>query len=126
MGINETPQFVKDAEGLSLSKKVRDALRAWAETAGRVQTNRTRLCFRSPKCSFEIWNARIPDPDHRKGCSGGFRLLYFFNLRENSIFLDKIEERAKFGDKKEHPKDQQRYTRYLEELKEYLLKELKS
>lgn len=123
---NETAEFVRCAEELELSDMVRDSLRSWAPTVGRVQTNKTKRVFCSPKNNFEIWVARIPDPDSNRGSSGGFRLVYFFNLREQSIFLDKIERRANMGFKDEKPREKHKFDAYIESLKTYLLKELET
>lgn len=120
---NETSEFVRCCEDLSLSKDVREAIEAWAKTTGRVQTNKTKLYFRSPKNIFDIWDARIPDPDHNKGSSGGFRLVYFFNLTESSIYVDKIDRRADRSGRKEHPKTQQVHEKYLRELKLSLVRD---
>ena len=121
---NQTSEFIKSIEEEKISQQVVDAIQRWATSVGRVQTNKTKHYFRSPKNKFEIWTGRIPDPDCNRGSSGGFRLVYFFNLSEQSIYLDKIERRKNLGSKSDHPKDQKKFTAYLEELKKYLLKEL--
>lgn len=121
---NKTSEFIKCCEKLEISQEILDAIESWAVSVGRVQTNKQKNYFRSPKNIFEIWVARIPDPDSNKGTSGGFRLIYFFNLNEKSIYVDCIERRQNLGSKTERPKDQQKFTNYLEELKNYLLKEL--
>lgn len=117
---NETEEFIRSKNSLRLSNKVLTALQDWSQTVGRVQTNRTKLFFRSPSNIFEIWTGRVPDPDNNKGCSGGFRLVYFFKLTENAVYLDKIEHRSSVGGKNEHPKEQQKFTNYLNNLKESL------
>jgi hypothetical protein len=122
--VNKTAEFVSCAEDLALSELVLTSLDNWAVTVGKVQTNKTKLYFRSPKNNFEIWTARIPDPDSNRGASGGFRLVYFFNNIDCSIHLDKIEKRANLGNKTEHPRDQQKHTAYLDSLKSFLLREL--
>ncbi len=123
---NETPEFIDCSEKLRLSEKVRSSLKSWAVGVGRVQTNKTKHFFRSPNNIFEIWTARIPDPDSNKGSSSGFRLVYFINLVEGTIFLDFIEKRSELGGRREHPRDQRKFTKYLNDFKNYLLKELDS
>lgn len=121
---NETPDFIRSSEELNLSQKVRDSIKAWAVSVKRQITNRSKLYFRSPNNIFEIWNARLPDPDSNKGTKGGFRLTYFFNLADNSINLGEMERRDKLGGRRERPRDHQKYENYLKELKKYLLREL--
>ncbi len=121
---NKTPEFIQCSEKLELSKEVLDAIESWAKSVGRVQTNKQKRCFCSPNNIFEIWTARVPDPDANRGTSGGFRLVYFFNIKESAIYVSKIEKRNSLGGKTERPKDQQKFTEYLEELKKYLLREL--
>lgn len=123
---NETATFVKSADELGLSQIVRDALKSWAVSVGRVQTNKTKHFFRSPRNVFEIWTARVPDPDRNKGASGGFRLVYFFLIAESAIYLDRIEHRSDLGGRSEHPKSQREFTTYLNDLKSYLIKEFDS
>lgn len=119
---NETAEFVRCSEELELSNFVRDALKSWAKTVGRVVTNKTRLGYRSPRNKYELWIARVPDPDSSRGSSGGFRLVYFFNIPESSIHLDLMERRSDLGFKKEHPRDKQKFTNYINSLKEQLKK----
>ena len=123
---NTTPEFIKSSEELGLSQLVLDSLENWAITIYRVQTPKTKCCFRSPNNKFEIWIARIPDPDSNKGCSGGFRLVYFFILEKNSIYLDRIERRNDLGGKRERPRDQQKFNSYFMELKKYLMDKIES
>lgn len=123
---NETPEFVDSAEKLKLSESVKNSLKSWAESANRVPTTRSKVIFRSPHNIFEIWTARMPDPDSNKGTRGGFRLAYFFNLTDESIHLDRIEHRSSLGSKKEHSGDMHKFTQYLNVLKKYLLAKLDS
>jgi len=117
---DETQEFVKSSESIGLSLKVRDSVKSWAETVVRVQTNKTTCLYRTPRNKFELWVARIPDPDSNKGSSGGFRLFYFFNIPECLVFVDLIESRSEMGFKKEHPRDKQRMTAYVNSMKKYL------
>lgn len=121
---NETAEFIISAERVGLSDKTREALKSWAPSIRRTPTPANKILFRSQSNSFEIWAARIPNPEVNKGKSGGFRLLYILNLKESSIYLDKIEFRADKGSKNEHPKDQQKATEYLVYLKGKLMKEI--
>lgn len=123
---NETPEHIRCCEELGISAEIKDAIKNWARTVGRVTTNRQKLFHRSAHNIFEIWVARVPNPDANKGNSGGFRLVYFLNIKESAIYVDKMEHRANLGGKNERPKDQQRATAYLEELKEYLIRELEN
>jgi mRNA-degrading endonuclease RelE of RelBE toxin-antitoxin system len=123
---NETPEYIRCCEELGISVEVKDAIKSWARTVGKVTTNRQKLFHRSAHNIFEIWVARVPNPDANRGSSGGFRLVYFLNTKESGIYVDKIEHRADLGGKTERPRDQQRATAYLEELKEYLIRELES
>ncbi len=100
---NKTPQFVRSEEELGLSSVVLESLEQWAVSASRIQTNRTKRYFCSPNNIFEIWTARIPNPDSNRGKSGGFRLVYFFVLRESAIYLDRMEHRSEIGGRDEHP-----------------------
>lgn len=123
---NETPTFVRCSEELGLSEEVLEAIKNWAKTVGRVQTQKTKRYFSSPNDKFEIWVARIPDPDSNKGSRKGFRLVYFFILKEEAIHLDLIQQRKDQGGRKEHPKAQEKFSRYLRDLKQYLLGRLDS
>ena len=123
---NETDDFIKSADKIDLSDQVRESIRQWAKDLRRTQTNKTKLYFRSPSQVFEIWTARIPDPESNRGASGGFRLTYFFVLNELAVHMGQIEYRKKVGFKKERPKDKQRYEKYLRELKNYLMHELET
>lgn len=120
---NKTPQFVRSIEEVDVSDKVVEAIGQWALSVPRVQTNRTKRWFCSPHNIFEIWTARIPNPDSNKGKSGGFRLIYFFLLTEGSIHVDRMEQRADLGGRDERPREQKEFTEYLETLKLELTKE---
>jgi len=121
---NKTSDFVKCSENLSLSEQVLTAIESWAVSVGRVPTNKQKKYFCSPHNIFEIWVARVPDPDSNKGSSGGFRMIYFLNIKESSIHIDRIEKRTDIGYKGEKTKSKQKWEKYLEELKAYLLETL--
>src|SRR3989344_5056896 len=119
---NITPEYIRCCEGLCLSQEVKDAIERWAVTVGRTPTKLQKPLFRTENKIFEMWTARLPDPDSNKGKSGGFRLIYFFNLHESSIHVDRIERRDEKGGRNERPRDQQKGTAYVESLKEHLAK----
>ena len=91
-------------------------------TTTKISTNKQKIYFRSPGNLFEIWVARIPDPDSNKGSSGGFRPVYFLDIKEQTIHIDKIERRNAVGFKTEKTKEKQKFQNYLEDIKGYLLK----
>lgn len=124
-----TSEFEKCTKELKISESVIDAIENWARTFNRAQTNKSKLFFSSP-CKFEIWAIRIPDPDSNVGSSGGFRMVCHIVFGEDGctdiIFVDRIERRKAHGGKNERPKDQAKYTKYLEELKKDLKKAVDS
>lgn len=121
---NETAEYVRCSEDLKISADVKTQIKSWAISTNRTSTKRSKPVFRSPNNVFEVWITRLPDPDRNKGASGEFRLWYFFDLKENSIYLDHIEHREDLGFGDGHPRDKQRLDAYLEDLKNYLLKKL--
>ncbi|MEI7462901.1 MAG: hypothetical protein WCK03_00725 [Candidatus Taylorbacteria bacterium] len=106
---------------MQISDDVVLAIENWITSVGRMETGKQKVYFRSPHNIFEIWIARIPDPDSNKGSSGGFRLVYFLNIPDNSVFVDKLESRSAIGFKDERPRDKQKFQSYLADLKQYLL-----
>lgn len=123
---NETSEFVECAEQLELSEQIREALKSWARSVNRTPSKRCKIYFRSPNNIFEIWTARIPDPDSNRGSRSGFRLAYILNLTEDAIYVDKIEQRANLGSRRERPRDMRRFNQYLDSLKEHLLERFES
>jgi len=119
---NKTSEFVKCSEKLGISEETHIAIENWVTSVGRIETGRQKIIFRSPRNSFEIWIARIPDPESNKGKSGGFRLVYILNLKENAVYVDKMEKRSSMGFGDERPRDKQKFQEYISELKIYLLK----
>lgn len=117
--VNKTHTFVKCVEKEKISDSTVEAIETWIKTFTLVQTSSSKCVFISPTRIFQIWNVRIPDPDSKKGKSGGFRLICFFTSDE--AYLDLIESRKGMGFKQEHPKDKQRYTNYINDLKKELL-----
>lgn len=119
--VNKTSNYNNCVTHERISKEVQDAIEEWSKKVTLVPTKNFRCYFISPKRIFQIWNAKLPDPDYRKGRRSGFRLVCFFLTFQNIIFLDLIERRNDLGGKNERPRDQQRYTAYLVELKKELL-----
>lgn len=93
----EREQFVRMCDKIVISITVREAIKSWAPTVGRNEIPRQKLVYRSPKNGYEAWAAGIPNPDSNKGKSGGYRIVYYLALRENTINLDFIEERKELG-----------------------------
>lgn len=125
--INETQYFNKSSQ--NVSSVTIESIKNWAQTVIRAQTPRNRLYFRSPSKKFEIWVARIPDKDADKGCSGGFRQVYFFVFNNDlleDLYLDLLEDRRKIGYKKERPKDKEKFEKHLRKLKSELIESLES
>ena len=118
----EREQFVRMCEKTEVSVEVREAIKSWAPTVTRQQIPRQKLVYRSPKNRYEAWAAGIPNPDSNKGKSGGYRLIYFLDLIENTINLDFIEERKELGFRDEGHRKKDRYNDYIRELKDYLKK----
>ena len=118
----EREQFVRMCEKVDISVTVRDAIKLWAPTVSRFELSRQKLVYRSPKNRYEAWIAGIPNPDSNKGKSGGYRVVYFLDLIENTINLDFIEERKELGFRNEGHRKKDRYNDYIRELKEYLKK----
>lgn len=67
--------------------------------------------------------ARVPNPDSNRGKSGGYRVVYFLDLTENTVNLDFIEERKELGFRDEGQRKKGRYNDYIRGLKEYLEKQ---
>jgi hypothetical protein len=120
--VNKTPVFVRCVEEAEVSPVVIEAIEAWAAGSNLTPSKKSRVCYRSPNNIFQIWSARLPDPDHNRGTSGGFRLTYFYLIKERAVYLDLIERRSDQGTKREHPKDQARYTQHINNLRDTLTK----
>lgn len=118
----EREQFVRVCEKVGVSARVREAIKLWAPTVSRFELSRQKLVYRSPKNRFEAWAAGIPNPDSNKGKRGGYRVVYFLDLTENTINLDFIEERKELGFRDEGHRKKDRYNGYISALKEYLKK----
>ncbi|MBU4299258.1 hypothetical protein KJ636_04405 [Patescibacteria group bacterium] len=118
----EREQFVRMCDKIVISITVREAIKSWAPTVGRNEIPRQKLVYRSPKNGYEAWAAGIPNPDSNKGKSGGYRIVYYLALRENTINLDFIEERKELGFLGEGHRKKDKYNDYIRDLKEYLKK----
>lgn len=116
----EREQFVRMCEKVRVSQTVRDAIKWWAPTVSRFELSRQKLVYRSSRNRFEAWAAGIPDPASNRGKSGGYRVVYFLDIREGTINLDFIEERKNLGFKDEGRHRKDRYQEYIAELKNYL------
>ncbi|MDD3480892.1 MAG: hypothetical protein PHW75_01545 [Patescibacteria group bacterium] len=124
LSFNRTSEFDKCIGKLGITEEVVGHIESWAISFNRVQSNKAKLYFRSPANKFEIWAIRIPDPDSNAGSSSGFRMvcyIIFDEVEGDSIFVDKTERRKNNGSRKERPKDQAKYTAYLNRLKKELL-----
>lgn len=123
--VNKTQTFIRCVESEKISKNTVEAIEAWVKDVRLIHLKSFRLVYVSPARTFQIWNAKIPDPDSQKGKTGGFRLVCFFVKAENNVnavYLDLIEKRKDLGFKNEHPKDKQCYDRQIENLKKELMK----
>ncbi len=110
--VEKTPTFIQQVEKGIISKEIESFIEAWARTAYPIQTNSNKLVYRQEKNVYEIWNARIPDLDHNKGKSSGFRLIYYIVKKEKELYLDLIEERRTFDDQK----NKNKYDQYIKNL----------
>ena len=119
--VSKTGRFLKSVKKNDISDSVVDSAESWAQGTSLVVSGRFKRVFVSPNNIFQIWSARLPDPDHNKGSSGGFRLSCIFFPSKNSVDFDLIEKRDKMGFKKERPKDKQKYDAYIASLRKALL-----
>ena|SRR3990167_7904935 len=119
----EREQFVRMCEKGDVSPIVREAIRLWAPSvSNKYGTPRSKLIYRSPKNRYEAWAAGIPNPESKRGKSGGYRVVYFLNLPDCTINLDFIEERKELGFRDEGHRRKERYNAYIGALKGYLKK----
>lgn len=118
----EREHFIRVCEKINIPATVRGAIKLWAPTVSRFELSRQKLVYRSPKNRYEAWAAGIPNPDSNKGKSGGYRVVYFLDLAENTINLDFIAERKELGFRDEGRLKKDHYNDYIRELKEYLKK----
>lgn len=119
--VNKTQVFIRCVEDEEVSEEVVSSIERWASTTNLTPNKRSRRVFVSPNKTFQIWSARLPDPDHRRGTSGGFRLTYFYVMAETTVNLGLLERRRNLGGRNERRKDQQKYNQHIEELKTTLL-----
>jgi len=117
----ETEDFIRSYEDNDVSQGVRDSIREWAKSVKRQATPRNKRYFASPCNVFEIWVARIGNPDANKGKSGGYRFVYYLHICERKLFVDKIEDRKNLSFKGSKGKNQKKWDEHLIELKKSLL-----
>ncbi len=121
--VNKTKIFVESVEKLAISDDVIASIERFASGMFLSPTKNFRRIYISENNIFQIWNAKLPDPDHRKGTRGGFRLICYFVISEQSIYLDWIVRRNELGSKKENNKQQKNYDDYIENLKQKLTRD---
>ncbi len=117
----ETEDFVRHCENNGISQDVKDFIKEWAKSVRRQITPRNARPFISPNNVFEIWIAGIGNPDANKGKSGGYRFIYYINISERQLFVDRIEERKNLNFKGSKGKNQKKWDKHLKELKKKLL-----
>lgn len=83
----EREQFVRMREKIGVSAIVRDAIKSWAPSVGRIEIPRQKLIYRSPKNRYEAWAAGISRPDCNRGKSGGYQIVYFLDISEKTITI---------------------------------------
>jgi|GEM_PF-920300 len=118
----ETENFVRSCEQNDVSQEVADSLKEWAKSARRQITPRNSRPFVSPGNIFEIWIARIGNPDANKGKSGGYRFIYYIVISECKLFIDVIEERKNLKFKGSSGKKQKKWDDHFIGLKKELIK----
>lgn len=121
-GVNKTRVFIESAEELKISDAVLVSIERSLGGMSLSPTKNFRRIFIAENNVFQIWNAKLPDPDYRKGTRGGFRLICYFVPAEQSVYLDWITRRSELGGKREDKKQQKRYDEYIEQLRERLMK----
>ena len=117
----EREEFIRMCDKNDVSIETREAIKQWAPSvSNKSETPRSKRIYQSPKNTYEAWSAGIPNPNSNKGKSGGYRIVYFLNLKTGSINLDFIENRKELGFRKEGHKRKDKYNNYIQELKKYL------
>jgi hypothetical protein len=117
-------RFEEDVERLQVSSETVNAIKEWAKTVRLVEVPVFKLiCNLKGSNPVSVYSAHIPDPDHNKGASSGFRLLIFFDRTKKIAFLDRLDQRKELGFKKEQPKKKSEYQKYIKALISYLCKE---
>lgn len=117
----ETEDFIRYCEENNVSQNVKDAIKEWAKSVKRQITPRNTRPFISPHNIFEIWIARIGNPNANKGKSGGYRFIYYIHINERKLFIDRIEERKNLNYKGSRGKNQKKWDNHFIELKKKLL-----
>ncbi|AKM83993.1 TPA: hypothetical protein DCZ46_01530 [Candidatus Campbellbacteria bacterium] len=117
----ETEYFVRSCEEYGISQDIKDFIEEWAKSVRRQITPSNKRPFISPNNIFEIWDARIPNPDANKGKSGGYRLVYYIHLSERNLFVDLMVDRKDLDYKGSNGKKQKKWDGHLADLKKELL-----
>jgi len=117
----ETEDFIRSCEESNISQNVNDSIREWAKSVRRQPTLNNKRPFVSPRNIFEIWIAKIGNPNANKGKSGGYRFIYYIHINERKLFVNKIEERKNLDYKGQKGKNQKKWDSHLVELKKKLL-----
>jgi mRNA-degrading endonuclease RelE of RelBE toxin-antitoxin system len=89
----ETEYFIRSCEKNNVSQFVKDSIREWSKSVRLQPTPSNKRLFISFNNIFQIWDARIPNPDANKGKSGGYRLIYYVNNLDKNLFVDLMENR---------------------------------
>lgn len=114
--VDETRDFKKAIKTHSIDQGVVEAIYKWAPNFTFVHSSRSDMVFRSPRGKVEIWEIRVPDGSRQKGASGGYRMLCFRVVEENTLFLDYMWPKSDLNKQKV----KQEYTEYLKTLKGYV------
>ena len=120
----ERELFIRTCDKIGISHEMRESIKLWAPSAplNRAEAPRLKLVFRSPKNRYEAWVARLPNPESNKGKSGGYRVLFYLDLVEDTINLVYIDDRKELGYHGEGHRKKDSYNDLVRELKEMLKK----
>jgi len=116
--VERTQNYKKQAKNLAVSQAVEDGIDLWAKSFAFTVSPRSDMIFRSPRKQVEIWDVRVPNPDKNKGSSGGYRILCFYVVEEETMFFAYIQERGALN----RGKEKQHYYEYQRSLKGELSK----
>ena len=118
----ETEVFVRSCDDYKISEDIKGFIKEWAKSVCRQITPSNKRPFISPNNVFEIWDARIPNPDANKGKSGGYRLIYYIHLSDRNLFVDLMIGRNDLDWKGSRGKKQKIWDNHLADLKKELCK----
>ena len=116
----ETESFIRSSEKIKVSDLVKDSIKEWSKKVKRQQTPRNKRVFVTSNNTYEIWIARIGNPDANQGKSGGYRLSYYVHVSNNQLSVDLIEVRSNLDFKGSRGKGQKKWDAHLVELKKNL------